>query len=207
MSDQGKFINTYIEVILGSVQELLNTTFQLKTQLKVSNEVLATKDNEILSLKSQLENFSGKESEEILTLKSQIDNLINRENESVSKLRLEMHNISSENSSKDGLIRSKDETITRLENELGSLRSKQSHYDSATRQIIDMKGEIKKRDLIIEDKEKEISNLKMQLEEERQKKITIEPVKETKKVKNSGKLFDSVEINKTETILAQKDDF
>jgi predicted RNase H-like nuclease (RuvC/YqgF family) len=173
----------------------------------MSNEVLATKDNEILTLKSQIENFSGKESEQILALKTQIDNLINRENDNVSKLRLEMQNMASENNNKDGLIRSKDEAITRLENELGSLRSKQSHYDAATRQIIEMKNEVKKRDVIIEEREKQISDLKTLLEEEKRKKITVEPIKESKKLKNSSKLFDSVEINKTETILAQKDDF
>ena len=70
-----------------------------------------------------------------------------------------------------------------------------------------MKNEVKKRDSIIENKEKEIETLKTELETEKQKKISVEHIKETKKPKPSAKLFDSVEINKTGTILAQKDDF
>lgn len=189
MSDQNKFINTYIEIILGSVQELLNTTFQLKTQLKISGDVIASKDNEIATLKSQVENFSNKESNELSSFKSQINNL------------------SAENSQKDYLIREKTETVQRLETELNSYRTKQSHYDSAIKQIIDMKSEVKKRDTIIEEREKEISDLKTQLETEKQKNISVEPIKESKKPKASAKLFDSVEINKTGTTLAQKDDF
>lgn len=207
MSDQGKFINTYIDVILGGVQELLNTTFQLKTQLKLSGEIVAAKDNEIAALKSQIENFSGKESDQILNLKTQINELISKENENISKLKSQVDNFASETSNKENLIRTKDETINRLENELNSFRTKQSHYDSAIKQIVDMKGEVKKRDAIIEEKDKEILDLKNQLETEKQKKIPVEYIKETKKPKTSSKLFDSVEINKTGTILAQKDDF
>ena len=45
MSDQGKFINTYIDVLIGTIHETLNSTFQLKTQLKIANDLLAEKDD------------------------------------------------------------------------------------------------------------------------------------------------------------------
>jgi predicted RNase H-like nuclease (RuvC/YqgF family) len=42
--DQTKYINTYIDVTMGTLHEYLSQMLQLKTQLKIANELLAEKE-------------------------------------------------------------------------------------------------------------------------------------------------------------------
>lgn len=174
MSDQGKFINTYIDVIIGSVHEMLNTTYQLKTQLKLTNEIISQKDEEIASLREHIENSQKSE--------SVISDTIKSNNEEINRLR---------------------SSISSLESENVALKNKQSHLDSSIQQIIEMKNEVKKRDSIILEKEKQIDELNSKLEEEKKKKT----MKEVKKLKQLEKLNEEVELNSTELFAENKDDF
>jgi hypothetical protein len=54
MSDN-KFVNFYIETCVGTLQENLNNTLQLKTHLKVANDLIAEKDAAIGNLMRELE--------------------------------------------------------------------------------------------------------------------------------------------------------
>ena len=54
MSDN-KFVNTYIETCVNTLQENLNNMLQLKTQLKVANDLIAEKDVAIGNLLRELE--------------------------------------------------------------------------------------------------------------------------------------------------------
>lgn len=174
MSDQGKFINTYIDVIIGSVHEMLNTTYQVKTQLKMANEIISQKDEEIASLREHIENSQRSE--------SAISDTIKSNNEEINRLR---------------------SSISSLESENTALKTKQSHFDSSIQQIIEMKNEIKKRDSIILEKEKQIEELNFKLEEEKKKKT----MKEVKKLKQLEKINDEGTLNSTELFTESKDDF
>jgi chromosome segregation ATPase len=56
MSDtQTKYVNAYIDTAVGTIHEYLATTLQLKTQVKVSNELIREKDELIASLRNQVE--------------------------------------------------------------------------------------------------------------------------------------------------------
>lgn len=55
MSDMNKYINAYVDNAVGMLHENLATILQLKTQLKISNELIAEKDVVIGSLRSELE--------------------------------------------------------------------------------------------------------------------------------------------------------
>lgn len=52
--DQNTFINTYIDIIINSLQEHLKANLQLQTQVKVNEFVVAEKDMVIESLTKQL---------------------------------------------------------------------------------------------------------------------------------------------------------
>lgn len=52
--DQTKFINTYIDVIINSLQEHIKANLQLQTQVKVNEFVVAEKDQIIASLTQQV---------------------------------------------------------------------------------------------------------------------------------------------------------
>jgi hypothetical protein len=54
MSDN-KFVNFYIETCVGTLQENLNNTLQLKTHLKVANDLITEKDAAIGNLMRELE--------------------------------------------------------------------------------------------------------------------------------------------------------
>lgn len=64
MSDQTKYINTYLDIALSTVHENLNNVLQLKTQLKILNDLVSEKDQVIETLQS--ENSENKTSSEKL---------------------------------------------------------------------------------------------------------------------------------------------
>ena len=74
MSDLTKFMNTYVDHAVGMLHENIATILQLKTQLKIANDLVAEKDAVIGSLTSQLE--SNKVSDdEISSLRQKVTHL------------------------------------------------------------------------------------------------------------------------------------
>jgi hypothetical protein len=53
--NDNKFVNSYIETCINTLQENLNNTLQLKTQLKVANDMITEKDIAIGNLLRELE--------------------------------------------------------------------------------------------------------------------------------------------------------
>lgn len=127
MSDQ-KYVNYYIENAVGVAHDYLNTILQLKTQLKMTNDVIAEKDGVIGSLQSEVE-----------SLRNHINDVVNQNenlNDSVTSLNQNL-NVSSS-------------SIKALEDELFSLRNKTSHMETLINQVNQMKSIIKEKDAQIE---------------------------------------------------------
>lgn len=57
MVDQSKFINTYIDTVVNAVLENVKSNLQLQTQIKVSEFVVAEKDQYIASLQAEIESL------------------------------------------------------------------------------------------------------------------------------------------------------
>ena len=55
MSDSNKFVNSYIETCMNTMQENLANIVQLKTQLKLANDLIAEKDIVIGNMMRELE--------------------------------------------------------------------------------------------------------------------------------------------------------
>jgi predicted RNase H-like nuclease (RuvC/YqgF family) len=168
MSDQGKFINTYIDVIIGTVHETLNSNLQLKTQLKLSNDLLAEKDAEIKKYQSIIDDMNkNKEdfSAAVQTNQSEIENLKSQ--------------------------------LSRNQQECETYKSKASHTDALLQQIVSMKQEVRNRDIIIAEKEKELADIKAKENELR-----------VKKTKTVVKSLEAAELNNVkDNVLKSKDDF
>ncbi len=166
MSDQGKFINTYIDVMVGTIHETLNSNLQLKTQMKISADLLADKDKQISSLIAEIESKNNDKFSFDATIESN---------------KTEIDNLKSQ--------------LNRNQQELESLRSKASHTDSLLQQIVTMKQEIKNRDAIIMEKDKEIE------------KLVEQKVKKSKSTKAED-VVKPQQINiKEDNLLNHKDDF
>lgn len=55
MSDSSKYVNTYIDVVSNTLHQYLNEILQLRTQLKISNDLVSEKDQVITSLQKEQE--------------------------------------------------------------------------------------------------------------------------------------------------------
>ena len=77
MSDQNKYINGYIDNAVGMIHENVNLILQLKTQLKMANELISEKDSIIGNLSSELQ-LSKSDNEVITDLNETIKKLENR---------------------------------------------------------------------------------------------------------------------------------
>lgn len=116
MSDPNKFINTYIDTTIAALHEYVGSSLQLKTQLKLANDLLQEKDGIIASLTNQIDQ------ERIAAIRQdQVDSVNSELSSCQDKLRIaeESHN---------------------------ALKVKISHMDTLTRQLTDMKNEIRTRD-------------------------------------------------------------
>lgn len=59
MSNSNAYVNAYIDHAIGMIHENVNVVLQLKTQLKIANDLLSEKDVVIGSLMSQLESHKS----------------------------------------------------------------------------------------------------------------------------------------------------
>jgi chromosome segregation ATPase len=199
MSEQGKFINTYIDVMVGTIHEMMNSSLQLKTNMKISTDLLIEKDKQIGNLTAEIETINNNKlsfdatiesnNTEIDSLKSQLSLLVEKDKQ-ISNLTAEIEAINNNKLSFDATIESNRTEIdslksqlSRNQQELESLRSKASHTDSLLQQIISMKQEIKNRDNTIAEKNKEIEAINNR-EIEARDKIIAEKDKEIETINN-----------------------
>ena len=77
MSDQNKYINTYVDFAVGTVHDYLNNILRLKTELKLANDLVSEKNQVISGLSEELE----KEKEYHTELDQARSNAVRWENE------------------------------------------------------------------------------------------------------------------------------
>ena len=128
MSDPNKFINTYIDTTIATLHEYVGSSIQLKTQLKLANDLLVERDATITQLTSE-------------------------KDATVAQLTSELENINSNFSTtqdntetmKAALLSCQDK-LRIAEESHSAISSKVSHMDTLLKQLTDMKSEIKTRD-------------------------------------------------------------
>ena len=128
MSDPNKFINTYIDTTIATLHEYVGSSIQLKTQLKLANDLLVERDATITQLTSEKDAT-------VAQLTSELENINN--NFSTTQDNTE--------TMKAALLSCQDK-LRIAEESHNAISSKVSHMDTLLKQLTDMKNEIKTRD-------------------------------------------------------------
>jgi predicted RNase H-like nuclease len=129
MSDQNKFINTYIDNAVGIIHEQVTNILHLKTQLKLSQDSLAEKDGVIEALNSkivELEENTNKKSVEDTEYQRALSNAASWEqsyNAMVNKVS-HMDTLLKQVGDMKKQIKDRDEEISSLKNEINDIQSK-----------------------------------------------------------------------------------
>jgi chromosome segregation ATPase len=117
MSDPNKFINTYIDTTIATLHEYVGSSLQLKTQLKLANDLLIERDATIAQLTGEIQNISNN----FTTTQDDTETM------------------------KAALLSCQDK-LKIAEESHTAISSKVSHMDTLLKQLTDMKNEIKTRD-------------------------------------------------------------
>jgi chromosome segregation ATPase len=128
MSDPNKFINTYIDTTIATLHEYVGSSLQLKTQLKLANDLLIERD-------------------------AAISKLTDEKNAAVSRLTSELENINNSFSTtqdntetlKVALLSCQDK-LKIAEESHSAISSKVSHMDTLLKQLSDMKNVVMSKD-------------------------------------------------------------
>lgn len=181
MADANKFINTYIDVAIGNINELTSASLQLKTQLKISNDLISEKDQVINNLLKEKESFE----EQLKVEKEKNSNIVQEKLEQdknfiTKQLEEEQTKIKNEISLRDQKIKELSDKIVENESKIkeidtiqknskiwedsyNAMKNKVSHMDTLNRQIITMKSEITLKNETISSLQNDINTLKTQL--------------------------------------------
>jgi len=138
MTDQNAYINAYVDNSVGMLHEYVTMVLQLKTQLKVTGDMVAGKDAAISSLEEQLAGVKSSLDEQLAGVKSELDSYksqIGTNNEKINQSRAD---------------------AIKWEQEYNDMKNKVSHMDTLISQMNEMKK-------LIIDKDNEIENLKEKL--------------------------------------------
>lgn len=113
MSDANKYINTYVDHAVGMLHEYVNTILQLRTQLKLSNDLNGEKDAIIGRLGQELES-SKQENDVISKLQNDIK-LLQETNEGLAAKQSHLHTALNQIADMKRTIQEKDSKIAELE--------------------------------------------------------------------------------------------
>jgi uncharacterized protein (DUF3084 family) len=160
MSDQNSFINTYIDLAMGTIHENTNAILQLKTREKLANDLLLEKDRIISDLTEQLKTQLGQvqstSDEEIARLtnelaaaraehasvKTEYETFKTSKNQETAKMNGHTADLESE---RQTLLQQNQTLLGRvqaLESEQVTLTGKASHLETALNQVHTMKQDI-----------------------------------------------------------------
>lgn len=128
MSDPNKFINTYIDTTIATLHEYVGSSLQLKTQLKIANDLLIERDAAISKLTDEKEAAVSR-------LTSELENINN--NFSTTQDNTE--------TLKAALFSCQDK-LKIAEESHSAIASKVSHMDTLLKQLSDMKTVVMSKD-------------------------------------------------------------
>lgn len=116
MSDSNKFINAYVDHAVGMIHENINVILQLKTQLKITNDLNAEKDAIIGRLGQELE-AAKQDNEVIRKLKDDIK-LLQDTNEGLASKQSHLHTALNQITDMKRMIQDRDSKIAELEKKI-----------------------------------------------------------------------------------------
>lgn len=158
MSDN-KYINTYVDIAIGTIHEYLTTNIQLKTQNKIANDLISEKDKVIASLQADVSRIN-KENLEMDMLRKNAKNWEDSYNVMKAKV-AHMDTLNAQLFDFKKEISAKDEKIKQLEDKLVELNKKNKSKQPVVSQI---KTEAKPvKPVVVSEKVKETKPIMKQL--------------------------------------------
>ena len=148
------FINYYIENAMALINENTNTILQLKTQLKVGENIITNLQSQL----SEKDRAVSDINEQIHNRDRIIEGLNNEINNFKDKERVLIENINQLKSEIDTITLSRQD-IENFEKEKMKYSSSIAQIDNMKSQIIQMKNEVLKKDAVIKTLEDKISDL------------------------------------------------
>jgi len=136
MGDQNKYINTYVDVTVGTVHELLNQVLQLKTEARLANDLVSERDQVISALQNE---------------KEQIVSNLQEEQE---RNRVDHDKVNQAN-----------QQARTWESEVNSLKHKADNYDLLVNQFNDLKRDFLAKRNELESMQKELDEAKVKIKE------------------------------------------
>lgn len=134
MSDQSKYVNTFIENSVGMIHEYVSLVLQLKTQAKLAEDMLAERNAIVSSLEQQINEFKT----ELENSRNELHQTISNSNEQVNQSRADS---------------------SKWEQEYNSMKARVEHLDTFVNQVNEMKQMLIDKNKEIEDLQKKIENL------------------------------------------------
>ena len=147
MSDsQQKYINTYIEHAIGMLHEYVNMVVQLKTQLKIVNDLIKEKDEVISSLQEQ--NESNKHSsEEVEKANANARSWEEQFNAMKGKVSI-LDTLTNQFNDAKKMVLEKNQEIQRLTSEIDGLRpqisERNTQIENLTRELNNVRKEVER---------------------------------------------------------------
>ena len=116
MSDTNKFINTYVDHAVGMIHENINAILQLKTQIKIANDLNAEKDSVVGRLIQELE--EAKQDNEVIRKLREEVKLLQETNESLAYKQSHLHTAINQISDMKKMVQERDTKIAELEKKI-----------------------------------------------------------------------------------------
>lgn len=115
--DNAKFINTYIDMMTGTLHEYLGSVLQLKTNLKVTQDIVEVQNNRIADLEKQLNDTTVNKDAYINDLQGKVQELTTRCNELENKAS-HVDSFSKTVTDLKDMVKQRDATIAELQSKL-----------------------------------------------------------------------------------------
>jgi chromosome segregation ATPase len=138
MVDQNKYINGYIDNAVGMIHENVNLILQLKTQLRLANELISEKDAIITNISSELENNKNNNIENDMMVTKLTSDLkhLRAANETMSSKLSHIDTALSQISQMKAQIIERDEKIVFLEKSIEQLNNNRKNKPSLNKVTI-----------------------------------------------------------------------
>ena len=119
--DQNRYINAYVDIVIGQLHEMLSSNLQLKTQNKLANEIIQEKDNLIGDMQSQL-NVAQNNNNDVQTAREKAKQWEDLYHTMVNKV-AHMDTLLNQVKDMKTIILEKDKTILKLQQNIEDLKT------------------------------------------------------------------------------------
>lgn len=168
--DSSKYVNTYLDFAVGMIHEAINERLQLKTQMKLSNDLVAERDQVISSLKIEIEELKKQSTEEI-----RLQNDLSEEKKKSKQWEDSYHALSNKVSHFDNLTNQFNDIKNQLLNKNNELNAKRNEVQTKI-------NELQAKDNELQAKNNELESLR---------KFKEEAAKVSNELQNLKNQFDS----------------